>query len=110
MNLLLVVCFCLLLLSGLGDSVMMQKIVGSNPGFGELVSGKLCQPSSKWVPFSNRGRILLQNEMGVSAIRMLCPLDRGPLTRIASGLLGALKKHGKTHRHLPRPPPPPFLV
>ena len=105
MNLLIAVFFCLLLLSGLGDSVMMQKIVGSNPGLGELVAGKLCQPSSKWVPFSNRGRILQQNEMDGSAIRVLCPLDRGPLTRIASGLLGAFKTWENPPSPLPAPPP-----
>ena len=47
MDLLLGVLFCLPLLSGLGDSVMVEKIVGANLGLGELAAGKLCQPSSK---------------------------------------------------------------
>ena len=28
---------------------MLQKVTGSNHRVGELATGKLCQPSSKWV-------------------------------------------------------------
>ena len=36
-----------------------RKVVRSNPDFAIQIpiTGKLCQPSSKWVPFSNQGRI-----------------------------------------------------
>ena len=36
---------------------MLQKVPGSSPGLSQLETGKICQPRSKWVPFSNQGRI-----------------------------------------------------
>ena len=44
---------------------MVQKIAVKHEfeaGLRHAVTGKLCQPSSKWVPFPNYGRIRQRNE------------------------------------------------
>ena len=41
---------------------MAQKLAGLNPGLGQLAPGKLCQPSSKWVPFLNKRLIMQRKE------------------------------------------------
>ena len=41
---------------------MVQKVVSSNPGFGQLKTGKLSQSKNKWVSFSIQGRIRQRKE------------------------------------------------
>ena len=44
---------------------MAQKVAESHEFEAQLrhaATGKLCQPSKKWVPFSNQGRIRQQKE------------------------------------------------
>ena len=54
---------------------MVQKVAGSNLGsaFWQL-ENSLCQPTSKWVSFSNQGRVRQVKEGGwtPSSIIMLC--------------------------------------
>ena len=35
---------------------MIKKAASSNHGLSQLVNGKFCQPSSKWVPLTNQRR------------------------------------------------------
>ena len=43
----------------------MQKVAGSNLGSGKPTTGKLCQASSKWVPFSGKNK-----EMGCALYKL----------------------------------------
>ena len=46
-------------------------------------TGKLCHPSSKWVPFSNKGRIRQRKERDGLRLHQLCPRYSGTLTSTA---------------------------
>ena len=48
-------------------------------GLRHATTGKLCQPSSKWVPFSNKGRIKQRKEMVGSAFHQMYPRYSGTL-------------------------------
>ena len=43
----------------------MQKVAASNLGSGKPTTGKLCQVSSKWVPFSGKNK-----EMGCALYKL----------------------------------------
>ena len=58
-----------------------RKVMRSHPGVTvHPTAGKLlCQPSSKWVPCSNQGKIGQRNERDGFARNQLCPKYSGSL-------------------------------
>ena len=58
-----------------------RKIVQSNPFFAiRKMENSICQPSSKWVPFSNQSGKDQETigERWASTIHLLCPRYGGP--------------------------------
>ena len=49
-------------------------------GLGRLTTGKLCQPSSKWVPLSNQGRIMQQLQDYVKISVKICVVTLSKMT------------------------------
>ena len=43
---------------------MVLKVMSSKSGLGQLATGKLCQPWSKWVSLSNMEKKRQRNERG----------------------------------------------
>ena len=69
-------------LSSQRRSVIVQNVAGSNPGWASR-QVENCQPSSKWVPFLDQGRMGKQERRGTgSTFHMLCPRYNKPLTPI----------------------------
>ena len=61
-----------------------RKVVSSRLGFAvRRLENFLCQPSSEWVPFSNKRRIRQRNEKDGLRVHQLCPRYNGTLTPTA---------------------------
>ena len=72
-----------------------RKVVSSRLGFAiRLLENFLCQPSSKWVTFSNQGKIMQRKERDVLCLSFAVPMVQWDSDPLPLRLLG----YGK---HLP---------